>query len=685
MKWSMDTHKYMSEITRTALKIIVSNNITSESSVSEIDSVERQLVEAGVYTKYESAKGRIRRALFTYFKAYGCMNNDESPTEMGNAFIEDKITIQEFSFWYVLNYKYVSDDTEYFPTQLILKFLKMMGSIDVEYGYISAHDFSHLVNCEKLSDINDDFIEEILENRKRENVEVNERQIGFDIWSKMLIQAGILIRRPDKSLVVSNDELADWILNSYEREFTVSKGEIVTGIIKYLPVLPIGATRGDSSHYQNESTALKALLFDTIDEKIIEKYILGNKKVVLKDMKKALGIDERNISFYLNFHGLEHIVGFVLKSNSNNKIKRIGEILISLELTEELLDEETDSEKNVVERLTGGNNTLLYGVPGSGKSYKIEEEYCNDFKFMERVVFHPDYMNTDFVGQILPTVKGEGDEKEITYDFTPGPFTRVLKKAIENPGDYYYLVIEEINRGNAPAIFGEIFQLLDRDDKGKSSYEITNYNIANEVFDEKERPIYIPSNLHILATMNTADQNVFTLDTAFQRRWNMKMIENDVSKAKHASREILDTNVTWKRFNTVINDQIITSSAATLSSEDKRLGAYFVTEGVLKYYSQDKNLDEVLQKFGIESNDTKKISRTIEDLNSRFGDKVIKYLWDDAFKFSRDDLFDSEYKSLEKVLDAFNQFTGDERFNIFNQDIKENLLRTFDTKGSENE
>src|SRR5699024_5207094 len=115
-------------------------------------------------------------------------------------------------------------------------------------------------------------------------------------------------------------------------------------------------------------------------------------------------------------------------------------------------------------------------------------------------------------------------------------------------------------------------------------------NIANEVFDEKERPIYIPSNLHILATLNTADQYVFTLDTAFQRRWNMKMIENDVSKAKHASREFLDTKVTWERFNTVINDKIITSTDATLSSEDKRLGAYVVTEDVLKHYSQDKNL-----------------------------------------------------------------------------------------------
>ncbi|MHC6181105.1 AAA family ATPase [Clostridium sp. JNZ X4-2] len=333
-----------------------------------------------------------------------------------------------------------------------------------------------------------------------------------------------------------------------------------------------------------------------------------------------------------------------------------------------------------IERIKGGTNTLLYGVPGSGKSHTIETNYCNDFSLMERVVFHPDYMNTDFVGQILPTVKGEGDEKEITYDFTPGPFTRVLKKAINNPGKHYYLVIEEINRGNAPAIFGEIFQLLDRESDGTSSYKITNHNIASEVFGKKETPIFIPSNLSILATMNTADQNVFTLDTAFQRRWNMKMIENDVTKAEHAKTKILDTTVTWEKFNTVINEQIITSGATTLSSEDKRLGAYFVTKDILKYYSIDEDKDEIVERYGIKSDDIKKVEGVIKDLNSRFGDKVIKYLWDDAFKFSRDDLFESSYKSLEKVLDDFGRFDGNRRFDIFNQDIKDNLFTTEESR-----
>ena len=335
------------------------------------------------------------------------------------------------------------------------------------------------------------------------------------------------------------------------------------------------------------------------------------------------------------------------------------------------LKEEVDYNHN---RLKNGENILLYGVPGSGKSFTIQTNYCDDFDLMERVVFHPDYMNTDFVGQILPTVKGEGEEKEITYDFTPGPFTRILKKAINNPDKHFYLVIEEINRGNAPAIFGEIFQLLDRESDGTSSYKITNYNIASEVFGDKETPVFIPSNLSILATMNTADQNVFTLDTAFQRRWNMKMIENDVTKAKHAEIKILDTTVTWERFNTVVNDQIITSSATTLSSEDKRLGAYFVTADVLGHISFDTHKDEIAERYNINLNDNTKLDRTIKDLNSRFGDKVIKYLWDDAFKFSREDIFDSDYKSLEKVLEYFNNSAGNKKFDIFNQDIKDNLF-----------
>lgn len=201
-------------------------------------------------------------------------------------------------------------------------------------------------------------------------------------------------------------------------------------------------------------------------------------------------------------------------------------------------------------RATTGCNVLLYGVPGAGKSWTIEHEYCADEGCMERLVFHPDYMYSDFVGQILPVVR---DDDKVRYEFTPGPFTKLLKKAYWNPEQSFYLIVEEINRGNAPAIFGEIFQLLDRKDedeidengeilykKGTSEYGITNANIARIVYGDENHKVRIPANMSILGTMNTSDQNVFTLDTAFQRRWIMRMIPNSFKNHRFADNKILD-------------------------------------------------------------------------------------------------------------------------------------------------
>lgn len=323
-----------------------------------------------------------------------------------------------------------------------------------------------------------------------------------------------------------------------------------------------------------------------------------------------------------------------------------------------ILDEELNSENNISQRMTGGTNILLYGVPGSGKSHKITTEYCNDESRMERLVFHPDYMNTDFVGQILPVVKENGD---ITYSFVPGPFTRILKKAIGNPTEHFYLIVEELNRGNAQGIFGEIFQLLDRDKNGTSVYGINNSVIAEEVYGDKTKQIRIPSNLSLLATMNTADQNVFTLDTAFQRRWTMEMIENDVEASDYAGYFIADSQYTWSIFNSVVNNQILETSNQTLSSEDKRMGAYFISSKILnKEYIQElpSNDEQVLNEFN--------------EKNKRFAEKVLKYLWDDAFKFNRGALFNvNEFASLEAIIKHFtdNKNSGKQRFAIFINDI----------------
>ena len=330
----------------------------------------------------------------------------------------------------------------------------------------------------------------------------------------------------------------------------------------------------------------------------------------------------------------------------------------------------TNKEKT---RKDSGCNILLYGVPGSGKSWTIEHEYCDDEDCIERLVFHPDYMYSDFVGQILPIVKKDEEGKEkVRYEFTPGPFTKILKKAYLNPSKSYYLIIEEINRGNAPAIFGDVFQLLDRQTedseaykKGTSEYGITNDNIASEVYGDSEKKVRIPSNLSIIGPMNTSDQNVFTLDTAFQRRWIMRMIPNSFKNHKFAEDKILDTKVSWQQFCKAINEEILRRNNVT-SSEDKRLGAYFVSADDLKFAEEVDN-----------ANEKEKIE--VIHKNARFAEKVLKYLWDDAFKFSHPDTFDTrKYKSLEMVIDAFNSTNGNDRFEVFHENLRKSIIEGVD-------
>ncbi|EIZ6482704.1 AAA family ATPase, partial [Campylobacter jejuni] len=307
-----------------------------------------------------------------------------------------------------------------------------------------------------------------------------------------------------------------------------------------------------------------------------------------------------------------------------------------------------DASSNSVEinenlREKGGENIILYGVPGSGKSHTIRIKYPQNEYIFEKLVFHPDYSYSDFVGQIMPIVKDE----IVSYEFIPGPFTNILKKAYNNPSRKYVLVIDEINRGNAPAIFGEVFQLLDRDKDGNSNYAINNDNIAKIVYEgDTQRHIKIPSNLWIIATMNTSDQNVFTLDTAFQRRFSMQLIRNSFDKNKEEfeseekyneyknfiDKKILNTDVTWQKFCKTINSIISKSNNDINSMEDKRLGVFFVKT---------------------------------DDLESKekFAHKVLKYLWDDVFKFDKDKLFNkNKYHTLEEVIKGFVDEDGKSQF-----------------------
>ena len=293
-------------------------------------------------------------------------------------------------------------------------------------------------------------------------------------------------------------------------------------------------------------------------------------------------------------------------------------------------------------------NILLYGVPGCGKSYKVEDEYeskITNEQCKVRVVFHPDYTYSDFVGQLMPVlkeVKNAQDVKEekLQYDFVPGPFTRILQLAEIHKDQQCLLIIEELNRGNAPAIFGEIFQLLDRNDDGTSKYAIYNREISKELYDNEQQekpnePIKLPPNLTIVATMNTSDQNVFTMDTAFQRRWQMKHIPNrftgeslDEKTINHVAKHLPNSEISWGAFAQTVNRKMHTANLGFGGTEDKSLGVYFAT---------DNDLDDA----------------------ERFAEKVLKYLWDDAFKLGRKELFNDCSQGLSAVIEAYEDAKGD--------------------------
>ncbi len=283
---------------------------------------------------------------------------------------------------------------------------------------------------------------------------------------------------------------------------------------------------------------------------------------------------------------------------------------------------------------------IYYGVPGCGKSNKIDEKTKNipDEQKM-RVVFHPEYTNADFVGQILPVQTADG----IDYRFKAGPFSRILKRALKNSEKPYYLIIEEINRGNAAAIFGDLFQLLDRKNDGWSSYSVENLDLNSFIRSQDDKysdkdaessvlignidftentPIRLPPNLSIYATMNTSDQNVFILDNAFQRRWDMVLVKNEFGDdSENQKKAIIEgSKITWETFQKTVNEKISQFSKENNFSSmiDKRLGCWFAKA------APEKNGEN--GKYIITADS--------------FKNKILKYLWDDAFKFNREEVFE---------------------------------------------
>ena len=308
-----------------------------------------------------------------------------------------------------------------------------------------------------------------------------------------------------------------------------------------------------------------------------------------------------------------------------------------------IYSEEEDSTQTIEFEIYHPHNRIVFGAPGTGKSYRLEKDRRVFGNRFERVTFHPNYSYSQFVGTYKPfpvtRIDSDGKEvHEITYKYVPGPFMRSYVEA-KRSSKPYLLLIEEINRANVTAVFGEVFQLLDRKD-GQSEYEIEtsedmrNY-LAKELGGEESEysRMRIPRNMYIWATMNSADQGVFPMDTAFKRRWdfeyigideNDEEIENITVKLGKPKQE-----VSWNKLRKAINNKL---SKDCNVNEDKLLGPYFLSKDII-----DKSEDDEFVKA--------------------FKSKVIMYLYEDAGKQYKQKLFTgcSDYSKYSKVCEEFDK------------------------------
>lgn len=289
---------------------------------------------------------------------------------------------------------------------------------------------------------------------------------------------------------------------------------------------------------------------------------------------------------------------------------------------------------------------ILSGVPGTGKSYYVENTIMggnSNPNNVIRTIIHPDYTYADFVGYQKP--KKNSTTGKIEFVFKPGPLTKALERCFSAEKENVYLIVEEMNRGDFAAVMGDTFQLLDRvddftrNDHGWSQYPIVNKLVYDYLIEKvpalrgvlDRNKIKFPSNLNIIGTMNTADQNVFVLDTAFRRRFRNIYLRIDYSDAMDpgsylyaldavASANVFGGAYTWTQFAKRVNEKIDEINADTfMIPEDKKLAPYFIT------------MDDVL------------------DAQS-FCDKVMYYLKSDVFMYVEDYFTDSYQKMYQEMV-----------------------------------
>lgn len=345
------------------------------------------------------------------------------------------------------------------------------------------------------------------------------------------------------------------------------------------------------------------------------------------------------------------------QKNRPNRIqsKKMNNSESSSDSAETQVLDDTIKDNKINSAVNLSHNLIVFGAPGTGKSYKIDEEAKKAERagnVVKRVTFYPDYSYYQFVGSYKPYMDGD----KIKYRFVEGPFISILSAALNSKDNNkcFILIIEEINRANAAAVFGDFFQALDRKDDNSSKYPITpSVELADRLKElgvpsDSIHNLRIPSNMYIWATMNSADQGVFTLDTAFKRRWDFEYLginEGEKEIEKYHIQPSADEDYKWNDIRKMINEALIKLKI----NEDKQLGPFFL----------DCTRITVVQ----DSDNT--IVLDYDEFSNVFKNKVLMYLFEDAARSKRDKLFND----LHSFHDICKKFDDDGIGEIFNTDL----------------
>lgn len=323
----------------------------------------------------------------------------------------------------------------------------------------------------------------------------------------------------------------------------------------------------------------------------------------------------------LNIVGKEYpLVGLSYRAYSN-----------TLTTPESKSNKSANTKKDTVPHLPYAYNRIFFGAPGTGKSYLLNQQLkqcIEDYEAKsERVTFFPDLYYSNFFGTYKPC---SDDKGRIIYKFIPGPFLRLLVDSYNNASPHI-LVIEEINRAKAATVFGELFQLLDRNEEGISEYGVSIPEDARKYIEDNLKgqdikELKLPSNFYIWATMNSADQGVYVLDAAFKRRWTFEYLPID-SKEPPAQGDIYvkgnSNKLIWDKLRKSINKVL---SEECRVNEDKLLGAYFLNKSELD---------------------------SAEKFNSAMKNKVMMYLFEDVAKGFRQQVFSGDCSRLSKLQEQY--------------------------------